>query len=208
MRLPKFKKKMIAIAAVVGIIMGVGGVAAAYYSTTGTGKSHTTVESINTTGTFTVAGGTATFKFKDTTGTPPTGLMPSTPGTTNESYAVYTWTVTNKTEAVVHLAHVTVSIDKSGTTAEYTTSTTLKKMTGCKAAWFAIGTTTAAPATGNSDSTSMTATLSTLTLGPHSNATTNHHTGKYTVQLVNSTSATQSTCEGHEPAITVHATSS
>lgn len=208
MRLPRFSKKFVALGAVVGITMGASGIAAAYFSTTGTGTGSTSVGSINTTGTFTVSAGTASFKYKTSTTPAPTGLLPSTPGTTNESYGLYTWTVTNKTEAVTHLATVAVSIDKAGTTAEYTSAGTLTTMTGCKASWFAIGTGTAAPATSNTDSTTMTVTLTGVTLGPHSNATSNNHTGTYTVQLVNATTATQATCQADSPAILVHASSS
>lgn len=210
MKLPRFSTKLTVIGAVLGVSLGTGGIAAAYFSTTGTGKGSTTVGSINTTGTFTVSAGTAAFHYKNTTGSPPSALLPSTPGTTNESYAGYTWTVTNKTEAMTHLASVTIAVAKTASsgTAEYTATGVLTVITGCKASWFAIGTGATAPAASNSDTTTITVSLTGITIGPHSNATTNHHSGTYTVQLVNSTSATQTSCNSHTPELKVTATSS
>lgn len=133
MRLPRFSKKLTAIGAVIGISLGTGGIAAAYFTATGAGTGHAAV-------------GTST-PFTVTAGTPTGTIYPSsTPWTT--ATATITYTVKNTSPATEHYtipANTDTIVASTATTHTATiagqTSTPAKpKVTtyvaGCKAIWF------------------------------------------------------------------------
>lgn len=88
MRLPHFKKKFIAGALAAGLVMGAGGIAAAYFTAGGTGTGSATVGHATR---FTVSGGTVT------------GLLPGSPKTA-------TFTVFNPNGFIAHFSGATASV--------------------------------------------------------------------------------------------------
>lgn len=133
MRLPRFSKRLTAIGAVVGISLGTGGIAAAYFTASGTGTGHAPV---GTSTNFTVTAGTAT-------GTVYPSASPWTAAT-----ATIVYTVKNTSAATEHYtipANANTIVASTAATHTTTiagpTTTTAKPkvttyVTGCKAAWF------------------------------------------------------------------------
>lgn len=120
MRLPNFKKKYLAGALAVGLVMGAAGVAAAYFLATGTGKGDVSV-------------GTAK-PFTITQNTPVTGkLYPGTHVTT-------TFNIRNTGTGVEHYSFtgtdIAVAMNGTGTVITAFQTTSRAVVPGCKAAWF------------------------------------------------------------------------
>lgn len=206
MRFPRFNKKMAVIGFAVGIAAASGGAAFAYFTSAGSSSGSAHVGTITTTSGLAVTAGSPTYRYRVPTGTPPTGLLPSsaTSTTPNEVYAVYQWKVTNTTEAHVRLGKVTISIATTGGTI-LTVATSTAKVTTCKATWFSLALGNTAPTTTHTGA--LTALSTPTTLAPHSNGPTNHATGTYTVMLVNTPVTNQDFCRGHTPKLLISASS-
>lgn len=117
MKLPKFSKKLIAIGAAAGIAMGAAGIAAAYFSATGTGTGKAAV---GTATPFTVT-------FKAPTGT----LYP------NQSQTLH-YTVKNNGGGTQHYTITTADYTITHNVGGTVTGTPIGKI--CKAAWFTVST--------------------------------------------------------------------
>jgi len=115
-RLPKFSKKVMAIGAAAGITLGAAGIAAAYFTTTGTGTGHATVGSATA---FTVTSGTY--------------LGTLYPGTTT---ATVKFTIKNVGKGHQEVTKATPSVATK--TTDIVTNTSGTKVTGCLAGWFAV----------------------------------------------------------------------
>ncbi len=134
MKLPNVKRKVVVGALAAGLVMGVGGVAAAYFlsntaSATGSGK----------------IGKPATSSISMTEATTGPTLVPGgTPQT-------YTFTVTNKskTKGFTLTATYTFATATTAGAKVIVTDTTTKPVPGCKATWFKVTYKTGAAPTPN-----------------------------------------------------------
>ena len=117
MKLPHFKKRYVAGALAAGLIMGAAGIAAAYFSATGTGTGKVNV-------------GTATPFTVTQNGVPGGKLYPGQSVTT-------AFTITNTGGGIQHYTvssgDVVAAMNGTGT---IITATTGKAVPGCKAVWF------------------------------------------------------------------------
>lgn len=189
MRFPKFSKKVMVLAAAGGLAMGAAGIAAAYFTSQGTGTGSATVAGAPAN--FTVVVGAPSYSSL-TNALQPTALI-----TGNRSYATYTYKVTNTSDATVHLGTVTLTVTSGVTGGSVATGT------ACQNTWFAITTSTATSGTG-SDSVVVTPDT---TLKPDSDGTpTDQFSSSFTLQLVNN-GTNQDGCESAHPTVKVHAAS-
>jgi len=115
-RLPKFSKKVMVIGAAAGITLGAAGIAAAYFTTTGTGTGHATVGSATA---FTVTSGTY--------------LGTLYPGTTK---ATVKFTIKNVGKGHQEATSATPSVASSG--GNIVTNTSGLPVSGCSASWFHV----------------------------------------------------------------------
>jgi hypothetical protein len=117
-KLPKFKKKYAASALAAGLVMGGAGIAAAYFSATGSGTGKTSV------------GGAVPFKVTQNT---LTGML--YPGT----HQAVSFNVHNTGTGIQHYtitaSDMTAAMNATGT---IITANTGKAVPGCKASWFTV----------------------------------------------------------------------
>ena len=113
MKIPKFRRKYVAGALAAGLIMGAGGIAAAYFTATATGTGKLQV-------------GSAT-PFTVTQNGVPAYVYPGTTVTTS-------FHIVNTGGGIQHYSAM-VAVDVNGT-GTIITATTGKAVPGCKASWF------------------------------------------------------------------------
>ena len=153
-RLPNFKKKYVAGALAVGLIMGAGGIAAAYFTATATGTGNVRV-------------GAAT-PFTVTQNTPlPGALYPGQHVTTS-------FNINNTGGGIQHYA-VTVAVDHTATTTVITAfqSASRAVVPGCKARWFTTAITTGSSGTLNPGASATLGVKVTMTNGTAAGSTQN-----------------------------------
>jgi len=173
MRLPRFSKKLLAIGAVVGISLGTGGIAAAYFSASGTGNGHAPV---GTPTAFTVTAGTATGTLYPDTSPYTTATATIVYTVKNTSIAKEHYTIPANSAAIVESTVSTHTTTIAGPTTTAGKPKLTTDVTGCTASWF--GATNAA----KSGTLAKTATT-TVTV---------------TVHMTNA-AATQNSCATHTP---------
>lgn len=116
MRLPKLKKKFLAITLASGVALGAGGIAAAYVGVSGTGSGTATV------------GKATTFKVALYNGTATT-YVPGKP-------AYLTYSVQNVSTPALRERVYTVTVKVNSTGTDIVTSNSNTKVATCLAAWF------------------------------------------------------------------------
>ncbi|MGH8980132.1 MAG: hypothetical protein ACRDWE_03780 [Acidimicrobiales bacterium] len=197
MRLPNFSKKAVALAAAVGIVLGTGGIAAAYFTTTGTGHATVTVGTTTTKTDWTVT----------LTGSPT--FMGATTKTATKIYSGgyerRPLKITNVAASYEGLKIVKVTLNTIATSSTTLVVTTAgAKIAGCLATWWTVTLRTAAGTTTEATYTATTHTakytLATVkTMAPTAIAT-------YVVELMlKHTDVTQIACENAVPKFTVTA---
>ena len=115
MKLFKFNKKMAAAGLAVGVVLGAGGVAFAWFTSTGHGSGSASVGSS--------ASGALAVSVANNS---PNELAPAPLGDENAITQTVTYTVLNAQESDVRISTVTVSVGSSGAT------------TACSGSWFSL----------------------------------------------------------------------
>ncbi len=187
MRLPKFSKKVIAVGAAVGLAMGVAGVAAAHFTSTGTGNGSATT-------------GTATSWTVSSIDVGSTLLYPGA-----GSAAVSSDTVKNVGHGTQGVAALTVTITHVTQTGGYTTDGT------CGATNYELASTGSWTSSGANATTATITYSSAITVAPThflvggatSSSTGNALPSGLSVEMVNK-SGTQDACEGATVTLKLH----
>jgi hypothetical protein len=192
-RLPKFSKKVIAVGAATGLAMGAAGIAAAYFTNSGTGTGHAVV---GTSGTF-----TATF-----TSVNPANLYPGKTQTitltlTNNGSGTQHFTITRADWSVVSTTTASSSTlgDVKTTGGVHTGSYIL----GCEAKWFSFPATTARHPTPNTNGY----TTGTVAAGGTTLITVTIHMSNTSTATTVGPPVNQDACKTVHPAISLSFTS-
>jgi hypothetical protein len=177
-------KKVAAIGLAAGLALGAAGIAAAYFTTDGSGTGTASVGSTPTGDNnlaVSVETGSATFNGTNT------ALLPTSLTDTNASIETIPYTVTNTTESDIHLSQEVITVSNTPGVAFPGT---------CEGSWFSV------------DGTSPTGTdtqTNTASLLPNSDgAPGDQYSGTLTIQLVDN-SGNQNPCQGVTPTVTVSA---
>jgi hypothetical protein len=174
-------KKLLVVGVVVALILGIGGAAFAYFTTTGSGTGSAPIGSASP---LTVALGTGSFNHGAT------GLLPAALTDGNAVIETVPYTVTNEGEGDVGLTSVQIDVTPGFT---YTDAASDP---ACTAADFSLN--------GQLPGTPVTVTGLNLTLNGVSDAPNNAYASSFTIQMVEN-GANQDSCEGGSVPLTVTA---
>lgn len=125
MKRPRFKKKYLAMAATAGLVMGAAGIAAAYFSASGSGSGNAHV-------------GTTVGVLKVTAGSVTGTLYPG--GTQKVQFDV-TNTGSGSEHFTIGAGNPSTQVLVATLRGYVVTSTTTQAVTGCKSSWFSVSTT-------------------------------------------------------------------